>query len=69
MDGSNITINKRSNDGLIVFLPGSWDGGDLLQEIEQRLDDALSPVGFTRTGEDKDDAGVTLHYFQFAYAL
>ena len=39
------------------------------QQIEEHLDKTLVPLGFTRTGSDKTESQIYLHYRCFGVAL
>lgn len=40
-----------------------------VQQIEKAIDDALSPLGFSRSETTKADMGCSLIYFQFGVGL
>lgn len=70
MTGDTVTINKRQNDALVVFAPnGVLIGLDIIHDLERTMDEAALRYGMLRTGTDKDDTGVTLHYHQVAWPL
>lgn len=70
MSDDTVTINKRQNDAFIVFIPnGVLIGLAIVHDVERTMDKAVLRYGLSRTGTDKDETGITLHYHQVAQAL
>jgi hypothetical protein len=55
-------------DAITVSMNGDYSE-EFVQMIEERIDGALAPVGFFRTGKTVRPDGVDIHLHQFARAL
>jgi hypothetical protein len=58
----------ESIDAITVSMNGDYSE-EFVQMIEERIDGALTPVGFSRTGKTVRPDGVDIHLHQFARAL
>lgn len=57
-------MGEEFSDDLCVIIrePIEEFGVERCQQLEERLDKALVPIGFTRTGSDKTKSQIYIHF-------